>query len=151
MGKLRLLIHTALWISSSTALRARGSAQVSEIFLHLSSLPRPLGRTCQTLPTARWTRLVPSITMALWSKGCHLKKNIANCSSLKVDFSAIFHPIHDLLVEALLTNLKLLLFHTALIGAIIIILYLIKLGTIGPLKPSFARAPQNKNNLTNTI
>ena len=34
--------------------------------------------------------------IALWSKGCHLKKKaIAKCSTLKVDFSANFHPIHD--------------------------------------------------------
>ena len=43
--------------------------------------------------------------IALWSKGCHFKKKaIAKCSTLKVDFSANFHPIHDLFfVEALLT------------------------------------------------
>ena len=46
LKKVTILIHTALWTSSSTALRARGSEQVSEIFLPLSSLPRPPGRTC---------------------------------------------------------------------------------------------------------
>ena len=34
--------------------------------------------------------------IALWSKGCHFKKKaIAKCSTLKVDFLANFHPIHD--------------------------------------------------------
>ena len=36
--------------------------------------------------------------IALWHKGCHLKKTIKNCSTLIADFSDNFHPIHDFFV-----------------------------------------------------